>query len=60
MDNKVLYSRTSNDNSDKDVNQEQVHQVLHLLERHRLKANWVQEFMQDPMLWTDYRLVREG
>ena len=39
MDNKVLYSRTSNDNSDKDVNQEQVHQVLHLLERHRLKAN---------------------
>ena len=39
MDNKVLYSRTSNDNSDKDVNQEQVHQVLNLLEMHGLKAN---------------------
>lgn len=60
MGNKVLYSRTINDNSDKDVNQEQVHQVLNILERYGLKANWIQEYMQYPMLWIDYRLVRDG
>lgn len=60
MGNKVLYSKTINDNSDKDVNQEQVHQVLNILERYGLKANWIQEFMQYLMLWIDYRLVRDG
>lgn len=60
MGNKVLYSKTINDNSDKDANQEQVHQVLNILERYGLKANWIQEFMQYPMLWIDYRLVRDG